>query len=118
MPLLGVGWTLNFEMYFYAVFTLALAINRRVAPLIAWLIVYAVISANAHADNWLLRFYSHGYIHYFLYGIALFYVWSLARDHHSKMADRRRLCRDRCYLLRFAICDTFAASGKPLILHL
>jgi exopolysaccharide production protein ExoZ len=84
MPLLGVGWTLNFEIYFYAVFTLALLINRRIAPLIAWAIVYAVINANAYADNWLIRFYSHGYIHYFLYGIALFYVWSFTKDHLPK----------------------------------
>lgn len=84
MPLLAVGWTLNFEMYFYAVFALALAVNRRFAPLIAWVTVYAVIKASSYTNNWLIEFYSHEYIHYFLYGIALYYVWSLAKDHLPK----------------------------------
>jgi exopolysaccharide production protein ExoZ len=85
-PMLGVGWTLNFEVYFYVVFAIALWINRRLAPLIAWAIVYAVIKANDYSvDNFLIKFYSHGYIHYFLYGIALFYVWTLTKDYLPRL---------------------------------
>jgi peptidoglycan/LPS O-acetylase OafA/YrhL len=81
-PLLGVGWTLNFEVYFYVVFAAALLVSRRFAPLIAAGIVYAVIKANdLGVDNFLIKFYSHGYIHFFLYGIALFYVWSFTKDY-------------------------------------
>jgi exopolysaccharide production protein ExoZ len=82
MPLLGVGWTLNFEVYFYAVFAAALGINRRFAPLIAAGIVYAVFTANElGANSFLITYYSHGYIHYFLYGIGLFYIWTFTKDY-------------------------------------
>jgi exopolysaccharide production protein ExoZ len=81
-PILGVGWTLNFEVYFYGVFAAAIWINRRFAPLTAAGIVYAVIKANdLGVDNFLIKFYSHAYIHYFLDGIALFYVWTFTKDH-------------------------------------
>lgn len=84
-PILGVGWTLNFEVYFYAVFAGALLISQRLAPLIAAGVVYAVIKANdCGIDNWLIQFYSHAYIHYFLYGIGLFYVWTLTKDYMPK----------------------------------
>jgi exopolysaccharide production protein ExoZ len=76
-PLLGVGWTLNFEIYFYLVFGLALCINRRLAPLIAAAIIYAVFSLDQRGyGGFLTHYYSHGYIRYFLAGIALFYIWT------------------------------------------
>jgi exopolysaccharide production protein ExoZ len=84
-PTLGVGWTLNFEMYFYVLFAAALLINQRFAPLIAAAIVYAVFKANAlDVDNFLIKFYSHAYIHYFLHGIALFYVWTFTKNYVPK----------------------------------
>jgi exopolysaccharide production protein ExoZ len=75
-PLLSVGWTLNFEIYFYLVFGLALWINRRFAPLISAVIVYTVFILDQHGFGSLAHYYSHDYIHYFLTGIALFYVWT------------------------------------------
>jgi exopolysaccharide production protein ExoZ len=84
-PVLGVGWTLNFEIYFYVVFALAILISRNLAPLIAAGIIYAVIKANdLGVDNWLIKFYSHSYIHFFLFGIVLFYVWHFYRTYRSK----------------------------------
>ena len=76
-PLLGVGWTLNFEIYFYLVFGLALWINRRFAPLISAVFIYAVFALDQRGyGGFLAHYYSHGYIHYFLAGIALFYMWT------------------------------------------
>jgi exopolysaccharide production protein ExoZ len=76
-PVLGVGWTLNFEMYFYLVFALALLINRRFAPLISAAAIYAVIALDRNGyGGFLTHYYSHGYVHYFLAGIALFYIWT------------------------------------------
>jgi exopolysaccharide production protein ExoZ len=84
-PLLGVGWTLNFEVYFYTVFAAALWINRRFAPLISACVIYVVIKANElGVDHFLIKYYSHGYIPYFLYGIALFYVWTFAKNYLPK----------------------------------
>lgn len=76
-PLLGVGWTLNFEIYFYVVFAAALAISRRLAPILAAAVVLAVIQLDVATGEsiFLLHFYAHSYIHYFVYGIAIYYVW-------------------------------------------
>jgi exopolysaccharide production protein ExoZ len=77
LPVLGVGWTLNFEMYFYLVFALALWLSRRIAPLISAAIVYAVFVLDQHGQGgFLAHYYSHDYIHYFLAGIVLFYIWT------------------------------------------
>jgi exopolysaccharide production protein ExoZ len=84
-PLLGVGWTLNFEVYFYVVFAAAVWLNRRYAPLIAASVVYAVIKANElGANSFLITYYSHGYISFFLQGIALYYIWTFTKDHLPK----------------------------------
>lgn len=77
LPVLGVGWTLNFEMYFYLVFASALWISRRFAPLISVAFIYAVFVLDRHGyGGFLAHYYSHDYIHYFLAGIALFYIWT------------------------------------------
>ena len=76
-PLLGVGWTLNFEIYFYLAFAVALWINRHFAPLITALFIYAVFALDQSGyGGFLTHYYSHDYIHYFLAGIALFYAWT------------------------------------------
>ena len=75
-PILGVGWTLNFEMYFYIVFAVALWINRRLAPLIVTAFLIAVFYSDGTVCTlFICHYYSHDYIHYFLAGVALFYIW-------------------------------------------
>jgi len=81
-PLLGVGWTLNFEIYFYAVFALALWVNRRLAPLIVAAILMAVFYSDGTACTlFFCHYYSHGYIHFFLAGIGVYYAWRLLAHH-------------------------------------
>ncbi|WP_024517122.1 acyltransferase [Bradyrhizobium sp. Tv2a-2] len=75
-PVLHVGWTLNFEIYFYLVFAVALWINQRFAPLIAATFIYGVLLLDSVGiGGFLVHYYSHDYIRYFLYGIAVYYGW-------------------------------------------
>jgi exopolysaccharide production protein ExoZ len=77
-PALGVGWTLNFEMYFYVVFALALWINRQLAPLIVAAFLIAVFYSDGTVCTlFVCHYYSHEFIWYFAAGIALFYIWTL-----------------------------------------
>jgi exopolysaccharide production protein ExoZ len=77
-PVLHVGWTLNFEMYFYLVFAAALWVNQRFAPLIAGAFIYGVLSLDtAGIGGFLVHYYSHDYIRYFLFGIAVYYAWAI-----------------------------------------
>lgn len=52
-PLLVVGWTLTYELVFYAVFALALRFERRALPLVAalWLGAVVLIHAVGPAEN-------------------------------------------------------------------
>ena len=63
-PVLGLGWTLNFEMYFYLVFAIALLMTRRTAILAVCIFFGLSIALGffidrdnafiAQATNWLL----------------------------------------------------------------
>ncbi len=75
LPIDGVGWTLNFEMYFYLVFAIALAASVRFAPFIAAAAVLAIRPLAALTSNEIFAFYAHDYIIYFTLGIAAFYLW-------------------------------------------
>lgn len=76
-PVLGVGWSLNYEMYFYLLFAVALMLHRRLAPLIAGAAVLAVIGLAARGcDHFLCTYYSNGYVKFFVFGIALYYLWA------------------------------------------
>ncbi len=78
MPLLFLGWTLNYEMLFYVIFALALMLSRRLAPMIAG----AVIVALAYAHPLLapisvpLDFWTKPVILDFLVGIIAYLIWS------------------------------------------
>jgi exopolysaccharide production protein ExoZ len=81
-PLVGPGWTLNFEIYFYLIFAISLGISRRLAPLLAFAAIEAVMHFDtAMPGSFVAHFYSHHYITFFLDGIVLFYVWRLLKDH-------------------------------------
>ena len=78
-PVLFLGWTLNYEMFFYAVFTIALLVAPR------WRLqivvgVMAVMTAIGYAypgDLGVLgRFYTNGIILEFVWGCLLFVAWN------------------------------------------
>jgi len=77
-PVLGVGWTLNFEMYFYLVFAGMLMISRRWAPVLTIVFLIGVIYVDRFTGGqwFLIHYYSHEYIDFFVRGIAVYYLWA------------------------------------------
>jgi exopolysaccharide production protein ExoZ len=75
-PILGVGWTLNMEVYFYAIFALSILISRRFSPLLAASIVGFVMLAlpAVGVSGAFVFYYTHPYIWFFLCGIGVWYV--------------------------------------------
>ncbi|MGE7371171.1 acyltransferase family protein [Neorhizobium sp. NPDC001467] len=72
-PLLSLGWTLNYEMLFYAVFALALCLRRPVG-IVVMLVLFAVLCLGAMLvpdQVWPLKFWGNGIIGEFLLGIGL-----------------------------------------------
>jgi exopolysaccharide production protein ExoZ len=81
--LLAVGWTLNLEMFFYAVFALSLAISRRWAPVLtcAALIAAKIVHGQLGCSALLCEFYAHDYTTFLIAGIVSFYIWKALESH-------------------------------------
>jgi exopolysaccharide production protein ExoZ len=75
-PTMILGWTLNYEMYFYILFTVALLVSRRFAPLIcsAFLTLIVLAIALSGTENESLKFYSRPIVFEFVFGIAVYYA--------------------------------------------
>lgn len=84
-PIISVGWTLNYEMFFYILFAAALFIR---SALTRTLVLCLVMVSLATAQIWmpapamLLGFYTTPIILEFAYGCALGYVF--ARSQHAR----------------------------------
>lgn len=76
-PVLGVGWTLNFEMFFYVLFALSLMISVRFAPfIVAAILVMIFTLADQFPDVFLLQYYAQTYVRFFVVGIAAYYIYA------------------------------------------
>lgn len=94
MPTLVLGWSLNYEMFFYVWFAISLRLSQRWAPLLCvgalvalMLVLHAMGTTNAIA-----AFYARPIILEFCYGIAVFYAlrWcSARRDRLAQIAGLR-----------------------------
>jgi exopolysaccharide production protein ExoZ len=77
-PTLELGWSLNFELFFYVVFALALRISKRWSPLIsvAWIVAF-VLAIHGFADHSeVMSFYARPIVLEFCYGIGVFYLFT------------------------------------------
>ena len=81
-PVLGVGWTLNLEMFFYVVFAVALFAGRQLSPILASLvlIVIRVLYVTGICTNKYFEFYSHPYVMLFILGAMLNYAFICFKD--------------------------------------
>lgn len=85
LPLITAGWTLNFEMYFYVIFTLGLAIvgGKRVALWASGAVVVLIVAAQLLgvfplAGRWPGPFlWFHPIALEFVAGIFLAYLWTI-----------------------------------------
>jgi peptidoglycan/LPS O-acetylase OafA/YrhL len=76
-PTLSGGWTLNYEMYFYVVFAVALAWSRPRATQLAVALLLAVLAAiqlTPMRESPVAHFYGNPIILEFAYGIAAFHL--------------------------------------------
>jgi len=78
-PTLVLGWSLNFEMFFYLWFALALQIDQKRSPMICAVLiaVYCAVIHLAGIDNAILTFWARPIVLEFGFGIAVFYLFSI-----------------------------------------
>ncbi len=81
MPLLFLGWTLNYEAFFYVVFAASLAISARLAPYLALAALLAIASLHGLVAHWgdPLEFWTRPILLNFACGIVAWLVWHNAR---------------------------------------
>jgi len=72
-PLLVVGWTLSYELIFYAVFAVALRFQRRYLPLVTaiWLLAFVLIGALGPQANPWVRVLGSWFNLEFVFGMAI-----------------------------------------------
>ncbi|MGE3148563.1 MAG: acyltransferase family protein [Pseudorhodoplanes sp.] len=76
-PLVGQGWSLNYEMLFYVIFALALFAPRRIAIILACLVVTAIGMVGFYIDiaNPLLRFWASEIVIEFAFGMLIGFAY-------------------------------------------
>jgi exopolysaccharide production protein ExoZ len=76
-PILGQGWTLNYEMMFYAIFAVALTFPRKLAlPGIA-VVLGIVTSVGPVLPSGILTYLSSPIVLWFVLGVAIATLWQL-----------------------------------------
>ena len=99
-PTLVLGWSLNYEMYFYAVFALCLAIVPRIAPVVCAAMIGLVAAAISMSGvvNPSIQFYARELVLEFALGIGCFYACRAAERtansafHGAPPSIDRRVC--------------------------
>jgi exopolysaccharide production protein ExoZ len=92
-PTLILGWSLNYEMYFYLMFALALAIAPRKAPVLCCLGIVATallieVSGLSHPS---VRFYARPLVFEFVFGVCVYYLMAAAERHIGWYGQRPRI---------------------------
>ncbi|WP_420381637.1 acyltransferase family protein [Novosphingobium sp.] len=79
MPLLFLGWTLNYEAFFYVVFALCLGVSARLAPYLATAALVLIASLHGAAMHWPatwpLAFWTAPIVLNFACGIVAWLIW-------------------------------------------
>lgn len=93
-PTLAGGWTLNYEMYFYVVFALALMLSRRWATAIATIAlsaIVAIVNLTTLDRDPIAHFYGYPIVCEFIFGMLAFHV--------VREAERRAIAVPRGVLI-------------------
>jgi peptidoglycan/LPS O-acetylase OafA/YrhL len=114
-PILGQGWTLNYEMMFYAIFAVALALRRQIAvPAIALALgIFTLV--GSYLPTGILTYLSSPVVLWFVLGIGLAVVWRW-----RGFEEPKRLARSAQFLEPFgdASYSTYLVHGFVLTMLL
>lgn len=100
-PLLGVGWTLNYEMFFYAVVALSAGLlgDRRLIATSTTLIALVVLGLCLKPAHPSLVFYADPILLEFVLGILVFRTWNHTRETGQNLAPMAMLITGAVLLL-------------------
>lgn len=86
-PIYGLGWTLNYEMFIYIIFFLALKISKKYRAVISSAICIALvlISNLFFKQNFIMNYYGSTIILEFVFGMAVWYLLKYIESKCKKM---------------------------------
>lgn len=92
-PTLILGWSLNFEMYFYVLFALALLLSTRWAPIlcVAGIVAVVVVGKLLGPVSTAFDFYARTTSLEFGYGIGVYYLLAWCERRKAVLADSAAL---------------------------
>jgi exopolysaccharide production protein ExoZ len=84
-PLLFLGWTLNYEMFFYLIFGLCLMVSKAKAPVLAALLITILVALHPMLEplGVAADFWTKPILLYFVAGIAAYGLW-LKREYWTR----------------------------------
>lgn len=76
-PLLRIGWTVNYEIFFYLIFAVSLKISHKYRGLISTLIILilVIIHPSIPLSNIPMYYYSQPILLEFVFGILIYYIY-------------------------------------------
>ena len=92
-PTLLLGWSLNFEMFFYVLFAMALRISQKWSPVICvgWIVAFVIAIHTVASGNPITDFYARPIVLEFCYGIGVFYLFSWCSARKDQLAKSAAL---------------------------
>lgn len=88
-PLLRLGWTLNYEVFFYLLFFISMSFNHRyrAAVTTALLLSLVILGQLIQPENGVARFYTSPILLEFVYGMLAFYVFRATQNRRETMGS-------------------------------
>ena len=77
-PVLFLGWTLNYEMYFYIIFALCLRLTKKYSSCLtaALISIPPLMGLLVSLESDIFSFYSNSIVLEFIFGIFIYYFWT------------------------------------------
>ena len=79
-PILSLGWSLNYEMFFYLVMAICIWFvpNKKYTSVTCalLLVILTIILNFIHTNNYIINFYQRGLFPEIIYGIALYHLYN------------------------------------------
>jgi len=93
VPLIGVGWTLNYEVFFYIIFFLAIHISHKLRGIVASsiIILLCILHYTLNLDYLIWNYYTDAFMLEFVFGIIAFYAIDWLKKYASNKAFRYTL---------------------------
>lgn len=119
-PVLALGWTLNYEMFFYVLFAASLLLPRRwrFRALAAVLVGAVAVHTVVPQSWWLLHFWTDPIVLDFLVGVGLAKLYRLNRRFSllEALAGAAAALMIAMIFLRIGYSDTLLGANLPAVL--